>query len=265
MQRKDDSSRKAAMQSETRILHSGPTSEKISDPTAEQLKQSLASLPGGDDSFVIYAKENDSCTYMQTAGSSKEGFRLEYREGTPDAHFICKQVLNLLEVQNAFSWYASGDERWKNVLPWARLDSQKEVTAKKRLPSTETESFWLTRRCLVGDYPAHGENGGKWLIFVDRSEVDQLWRKLSVATRAGILGGIIKVSTARPNPNSPDPKRHVICVYSYDYTDTVDVFRIRAALRDLGVTEKIGYKTDSATKQGLYKVAGHTRVSMFWE
>lgn len=74
-----------------------------------------------------------------------------------------------------------------------------------------------------------------------------------------------KVSTARPNPNAKNPNEHVICVYTYDYRDRGDVDRIRAALRDLGITWKIPYKTDAATRAGQYQVRGHTRISTYYE
>lgn len=103
------------------------------------------------------------------------------------------------------------------------------------------------------------------MIFVDRADVDAWWEKIIIALEAGSLGQQAKVSTARPNSNSRDPSKHVICVYTYDSSDEMDVFRIRQALRDIGVTWKIGYKTDEATLAGQYQVRGYTRVTKFWE
>jgi len=79
-------------------------------------------------------------------------------------------------------------------------------------------------------YPGHTERGGKWLLFVHREEVNEVWERICDALTSGRLGSYAKVSTARPNPNSADSRKHVICVYTYDSEDREDVMRIRASL-----------------------------------
>jgi hypothetical protein len=61
--------------------------------------------------------------------------------------------------------------------------------------------------------------------------VDDVWFKIKKAVEEGRLGGSAKVSTAKPNPLSKDPRKHVICVYTYDWTDEEDVRRIREELK----------------------------------
>ena len=73
------------------------------------------------------------------------------------------------------------------------------------------------------------------------------------------------MSTARPNPNSGGPRKHVICVYTYDSEDKEDVMRVRASLRELGFVTPIAYKTDEATLEGRYEVKGHRRISKYYE
>jgi hypothetical protein len=81
----------------------------------------------------------------------------------------------------------------------------------------------------------------------------------------GRLGGSAKVSTAKPNPLSKDPRKRVICVYTYDWTDEEDVRRIREELRKLGVVNKIPYKSDGDTLSGKYRITGHRRISKYYE
>lgn len=52
------------------------------------------------------------------------------------------------------------------------------------------------------------------------------------------------------NP-SANPSEHVICVYSYDYSDENDVKRIRQALYKIGIDQPLGYKTDEDTAAGI--------------
>jgi len=98
--------------------------------------------------------------------------------------------------------------------------------------------------------------GGKWLLFVDRADVDRTWSMLVPIVKRGLLGPLAKVATARPNPHARDPNKHVICVYTSDAENRADVFRVREVLRQLGFTSPISYKTDAMTLQGKYEGSG---------
>ena len=141
-------------------------------------------------------------------------------------------------------------------------------------PSRKQRDFWIWVRAWgptfqLGKYripyPRHTERGGKWLLFVDREDVDEAWKSIARAVKAGILGSSAKVSTARTNPHGDHPRQHVICVYTYDSDDKEDVMRVRESLRELGFTAPIAYKTDEATRQGKYWVEGHRRISKYYE
>lgn len=249
----------------TSTLELGFRSEKISNPTAAQLRAGLTGFPGGTDSFAIYWRDHDPSTYIQAAGplSSKGEFGIEYQAGSTEEHFCSIRPLTLEDVQDAFIWYATGDQRWKENIQWEPLDvnSFQEVP----LPSTQTEKFWLTKRRTIEGYPEPGERAGKWLIFVERAKVDVWWIDISNAVELGKLGHVAQVSTARPNRLSRDPSMHVICVFTYDHSDAADVRRVRNVLREMGVTWKIAYKTNAATRAGKYRVHEDTQVSTYWE
>lgn len=138
-------------------------------------------------------------------------------------------------------------------------------TQRSRKPSKENRDYWIFAKRKVGSYPKHTKRGGKWLIFVSTDEVDELWGRISDAVERGDLGSTAKVSTAKPNPNSTDSSKHVICVYTYDALDELDARTIRSSLRDLGITSKIPYKTDDATLQGKYSKSSGGRISLYYE
>lgn len=56
---------------------------------------------------------------------------------------------------------------------------------------------------------------------------------------------------------------HVICIYTYNHEDKVDVMRTREHLRTMVFTEKLGYKTDAATCAGVYRATGHNNVCKY--
>ncbi len=103
------------------------------------------------------------------------------------------------------------------------------------------------------------------MLFIKNSEIDEWWVKVKTATRNGWLGGSAKVATMKPNSNPASLDSRVICIYTYDVDDELDCTRVRKALRDLGVTWRIPYKTDADTSSGKYSKRGEGRVSKRYE
>ena len=53
-------------------------------------------------------------------------------------------------------------------------------------------------------------------------------------------------------------------VYTYDWTDTEDVLKIRDSLRRLGIAKRIPYKADIDTGR-KYTYHGDTKISKYYE
>ena len=74
---------------------------------------------------------------------------------------------------------------------------------------------------------------------------------------SGHLGAVAaKVSTGLPNPTASDSETKVICVY----TTQEDMDEVGLKLIWI-VKETIRYKTDMATRQGLYRVRGYKKTT----
>jgi hypothetical protein len=132
-------------------------------------------------------------------------------------------------------------------------------------PSQEVNDYWIYAHRKNGIYPKPSEKTGKWLIFVNIKDVDEVWGKIKKAIEEGKLGDYAKVATEKPNPHAKNPKLKVICVYTYNWTDKEDVMHIREELRNLGITNKIPYKTDDDTLSGKYVATGYQRISKYYE
>jgi hypothetical protein len=131
-------------------------------------------------------------------------------------------------------------------------------------PSEVKNNYWVFAGRKTGNYPKPNGKSGKWLIFVSIKKLDYIWHKIRVATENGLLGYTSKAATAMLNPNASDAKTKVICVYTYDWSDEIDVKMVREELRALGITQKIPYKTDSDTDEGKYASTG-ARLSKYYE
>jgi hypothetical protein len=130
------------------------------------------------------------------------------------------------------------------------------------VPSRTTKMFWI-----VQDAPdmrpdaIEDELAGKWLIFLTPDKVDEAWMKIREATCRKELGISAKVSTAKPNPDSRDDMK-VIYVYTSDWRDEANVMQVRERLRELGFTDRLGYKRNIETFKGEYSQKGK-RVTFY--
>lgn len=159
-----------------------------------------------------------------------------------------------LNTGEAFAVYNIGGEAWmKKIRDYSNAK-----------PSEVTDVYWIYAERRKGKYPKPTPRSGKWLIFVDPEDVDEVWAKIKRAVEEGRLGDSAKVSTGKPNPHATSRQR-VICVYTYDWTDEKDVKRIREELRKLGITSKIPYKADQDTIEGKYRKMGHSKISKYYE
>jgi uncharacterized protein YprB with RNaseH-like and TPR domain len=104
---------------------------------------------------------------------------------------------------------------------------------------------------------------GKWLVFVDIQEIDATWQIVKKATENGLLGVGAKAATSKLNPNQTSENEKVICIYTYNWQDVDDVYRIEKALRSIGIESTLHYKTDGDTLQGNYKANGSQNISKY--
>ncbi|MBN2733796.1 MAG: DUF1917 domain-containing protein [Methanomicrobiaceae archaeon] len=129
-------------------------------------------------------------------------------------------------------------------------------------PSKTTLMYWIVQDAPdFAASPEEEEKGGKWLVFVDREEADELWQKIRDATVENRLGISAKVSTSKHNPESTD-ERTVIYINTHDWEDKDDVMRVREVLKELGVLQRIGYKRNIETYHGEYSDHGR-RVTYY--
>lgn len=118
------------------------------------------------------------------------------------------------------------------------------------LPSQDTDSYW---HYVANDWWFHStEKTGKWMIFLDIKDLDDAWIKIKKACLDELLGPVCKCSTAKENSTQQDVTSAVIICYTKNWEDEEDLNRVADAIRNLGFTQRLFYKKDSATKAGIY-------------
>jgi hypothetical protein len=131
----------------------------------------------------------------------------------------------------------------------------KEKAKDSPKPSTCVDGYWMyVVSSKIDRNKINTEFCGKWLLFFDESVVDEHWARIAKAVKSGKLGISAKVVTAMGHfvNSGYDPKNRVVCVYTLDFRDREDVMKVRGGLRRLGYDQLLRYKTDQATREGLY-------------
>lgn len=124
------------------------------------------------------------------------------------------------------------------------------------VPTRTTQMYWIVQDAPQGRPDAvNDELAGKWLIFLEKSQIDAAWQCVRDLTAEGALGISSKVSTSKPNPDARDD-RFVIYVYTADWQDEGDVMRVREELRSAGFVDRLGYKRNLETFRGEYSKKG---------
>ena len=91
---------------------------------------------------------------------------------------------------------------------------------------------------------------GKWMLFPDVTNLPRCWRLVAEATASCKLGPTSKVATYEASQS-----RSLICIYTYNFQDYVDVRRVLEELIRLDLCSEEGkpiyYKCDAYTYLGI--------------
>lgn len=133
-------------------------------------------------------------------------------------------------------------------------------------PMRITDEYWInTTVRKTQHYPRKfkQDKSGKWLVFTENINHNNTWQIIKKATINGLLGVGAKAATAKINPNANSENEKVICVYTYNWLDINDVYRVESALRKIGIIQTLFYKTDSDSLCGKYKNNGSNNISKY--
>lgn len=119
----------------------------VTNPDERRIDEALQNL-AGDDAFAILSK--DEMTYIQAAGTSADGFVLEYQDGDTDRHFIASGGPHSLDrASKAFRQYAVADLQWRNDFQWEQQE----------LPTSNSGCAGMFLILVLG-----GAGGIAWLV-----------------------------------------------------------------------------------------------------
>jgi hypothetical protein len=171
-------------------------------------------------------------------------------EGTPFQHEFNEIFSQFKEiypelVKHLQERYESSDEMYQLL-----------VEGEGVIPTQTLQSYWIIQDAPDTDpHATEDERAGKWLIFVQPDQVDEIWKNIRDLTWQNELGISAKVSTAKKNPDSRDDRK-VLYVYTADWEKEEEVMKVREKLRSIGIVDRIGYKRNIETFNGEYASKG---------
>ena len=118
-------------------------------------------------------------------------------------------------------------------------------------PSIITEKYWIAVHSRKHKTHPSRVLYGKWLLFIDKKRLDSVWHRVAYKVQNGYSGKgctIAKCSTARESQYCSDSNKGVICVYTTRSTINHVGFKLSKLTR----IPKIHYKTNAATKAGIF-------------
>lgn len=130
------------------------------------------------------------------------------------------------------------------------------VATPSSIPTQTVNEYWLWARSPCKGHTA-GPRSGKWMLFYDKSILDEKWATVKSLVEQDLLGGLAKCSTAKENPNATSSKTGVIIVYTSDYLDQEEVYWVATTLYEkMEYNRTMYYKTDEQTYAGAYAKTG---------
>ncbi|KAF9186644.1 hypothetical protein BGZ51_001832 [Haplosporangium sp. Z 767] len=139
----------------------------------------------------------------------------------------------------------------------------KATAIRPSIPTRTFNEYWLWAQSPSKDFLG-GPRTGKWMLFYDKPVLDEKWAAVKQLVEQDMLGGLAKCSTAKENPNATSSKSGVVIVYTSDYLDQEEVYRIAAILHEkLEYNRTMYYKTDEQTSAGAYRKHGSKKNHIY--
>ncbi len=149
-------------------------------------------------------------------------------------------------------WLRSRDVSDSPVIAGEEYFSEHDVTRPENvqsddLPPAETDAIRTIDREALEEQKLIG----KWQVTGSAERIDELWPEVVADAEAGVIWAV-KAMTTYGYRNLSMYDQYLLTVYTPNYFDRADVFRVRDHLRDAhGVTHDLYYKPDIYTAKGI--------------
>jgi hypothetical protein len=126
---------------------------------------------------------------------------------------------------------------------------------------------WLQVEREGGDYPALTVHAGVWLVAIGLSSFERAWAAIRSATAGGRLGPSARVVSARSYqlPHAWSGPQLVIEVTTEDARDEADVWRVRQAIKALGIAAALTFLSNPSQRSAIAPARARPRSRSLFE
>jgi len=118
----------------------------------------------------------------------------------------------------------------------------------EEVPSKETARYWIYASNPHDKRMINPNTCGKFMLFINKDELDEKWLIVKKATEDGLFGFDSKCSTAKESPNAINDYQGVICIYTANIKDMGEIKCVEKNIRKImNHTGVLHYKADIQT------------------
>lgn len=118
------------------------------EPLPGDFKWRLQMQTDETDTFVLLHSPGH---FMQCSGTADGGFRVEYREGTADRHFIsADKAIALDATADLFASYLNQDDGWRRMIQWEPAGNKTTKRRSFKLIDRQGDTLIVNKKwCLI--------------------------------------------------------------------------------------------------------------------
>lgn len=118
------------------------------EPQPGDFKWRLRMQTDDTDTFVLLRSPGH---FMQCSGTADGGYRVEYREGAADQHYVsADSAISLDATADLFASYLNRDERWRSLTRWEQAGSKPKRGRSFRLIDRRGGTLVINKKwCLI--------------------------------------------------------------------------------------------------------------------
>ena len=143
-----------------------------------------------------------------------------------------------------------GSEGWKPFSVGSTVEAEfaKYCSRERMAADDDRQKKLITMTGLSkAVFEGNGAVEGRWLVNVERDQVDTIWEAVCEALYDDRLGDKAQVTPAHANSDM-----HCIAIHTSDYSDLKRQEKIVKVIRSINIDEKLLLKPCAATALGLY-------------
>jgi hypothetical protein len=142
-----------------------------------------------------------------------------------------------------------------------------EVTEEEWIYADASDNYIENLDDSYLEYDFDKIGGGKWMLFVRISDLDDLWTKVRNLTVKDQLGSTANTSTMMPNATARDPNVKLICVFVKETSNFVEVATVLWKLFQNNLVPRyqrnVAFKTNAATNANQFVKGTNKPVSSY--